>query len=200
MISKRPIVFLRATLLAFVCCVSGLAKGQIQAYNISLVSENIALPFTRFHQVHPGLEACITLRSQEKTRSIRTINLQLGGYYHGHFNKALYLQGQYTYAFKMGEALSIDLPLSIGYKHNFLSNDLYELDQQTGEFTKAKSLGRPQLMVSAGVGLSYRKHPRFTPFIRHEFAVQAPFSVFFPILPHTFTKVGLTVNLSQNAE
>lgn len=200
MFYKSPILYLKLCLLAMACSSTGLVQGQIQAYNISFVSENIALPFTRLQQVHPGIEAGIILKSTEKSHSIRSFGLQLGGYSHSHFEKAFYLQGQYSHGFKLGKTLSIDLPLSLGYKHGFQKKGFYKIDPQTGDFTKAPGLGRAQVMLNAGIGISYRKHQRISPFIRHEFAIQGPFSVFFPLLPHTFTKAGITLNLSQRAQ
>lgn len=178
---------------------TGLAKAQVvKNLSVSLLNEDVALPFSRISPLHPGLEVGIHFLSNEKARSIRSLGAYAGGYYHKRLETAFYLRGEYQYTLKLGSSLGLDLPVGVGYLHTFYPAELYELDPNTGKVAEASNPGRSQIILNAGVGLRYLKPTRVQPFIKHEFMLEGPFSKLFAIMPHTFLKAGVVIPFTSS--
>ncbi len=182
-------------LLVFLLGTTLLAAQKIEHFSVAVMNESIAFPFTRFAPVHPGLEIGATFWSKEKENSNRYLSAYAGGFYHEKIETGFYLRAEYLFAFKIVDGLYADVPVGIGYLHTFFPSELYEQNPETGSFEEASQFGRPHGLVTAGVGIRYAGNSRVQPFIRQELAVETPFANGFPVIPHTFLKLGVNLKI-----
>lgn len=182
-----------------VACLSVAAQvsiAQIEQWSISVFDENIAFPLTRFAPFHPGLEIGATLRQSDRPASVRQLNAYLGGYYHRRVETGIYLRGEYLHRLKVGTRLGVDMAGGIGYLHTFYPGTLYRQDEESGNLESVTQFGRPHAIATIGLGLTYRTQNRVAPFLRQDLVLEAPFVNSYPVIVHSFLKVGIhyTIN------
>ncbi len=171
---------------------------KIKYVSVAVISETIAIPFTRYTPYHPGAEIKATFKVKEKSKSIRQISACLGGYFHRRVETGIYIGGEYIHTFKIKNTVGIDIPAGLGYLHTFYPGELYKQNQETGEFEKVVQFGRPHVFVNLGIGISYIKNPNIRPFIRQELLVETPFANGIPVITHSFVKLGISIKINRN--
>ena len=182
-------------LLVFLLGTTLLAAQKIESFSVAVMNESIAFPFTRYIPVHPGIEFGATFWNKEKEHSNRYLSAYAGGFYHEKVETGFYLRAEYLFAFEIVNGLYVDVPLGAGYLHTVYPAELYEQNPETGAFEEVSQFGRPHGLVTAGVGVRYTGATRVQPFIRQELAVETPFANGFPVIPHTFLKLGVNVKI-----
>lgn len=191
---KSIIVTVVCTLL--VHSVSQALFGQMnKQLSLTAMNESIAFPFTSYSEFHPGFELGVSILSSEKDHSIRQLNTYAGWFLHQHIESGFYFRAEYSYKLKLGKGLRAGIYGGAGYLHTFYPGTLYEIDEETGEFFSSKQLGRSRALISAGLQLSYRSEAGFEPFVKQEFAVETPFANGIPLMPHSFLKLGININI-----
>jgi len=188
-------------IVAVVCSLAALSGSQ-EVYgqqnkqlSITATNESIAFPFTSYSEFHPGLELGVSILSKEKAHSIRQFNTYAGWFLHQHLESGFYLRGEYSYKLKLGEAFTVGVYGGAGYMHTFFPGTLYEIDASTGEISPVQQYGRPRALLSAGLQVSYRTAMGIEPFVKQEFAIETPFANGIPLMPHSFLKLGININL-----
>ncbi|MEO1654072.1 MAG: hypothetical protein AAFU64_11030, partial [Bacteroidota bacterium] len=146
--------------------------------------------------LHPGGEIGLNLREVQKEKSIRRVNVYLGGYYNQEIEIGFYLRGEYQYLYKLTPWLGLDGSIGMGYLHTFFPSDLYEQNED-GSFRKINQGGRPHLLINLGIGLNYLNKSRFQPFIRQDLGLETPFANTVPIVPKSFVKIGTFIQINQ---
>jgi hypothetical protein len=81
--------------------------------------------------------------------------------------------------------------------HTFYPGEVYELNENNGEFEKINQKGRPHLLAGVGVGITYLKNKRWQPFIRQDLSIETPFINGIPVMIHSFLKMGINYKLSK---
>jgi len=176
--------------------IQGYAQN-LQRLSFAATTEAIGLPFTNYFPIHPGFEVEATFKRTEKTKSIRSLNATLGFFHHRKLETAVYLGGEYQYTYKLfQDRLGIDLPAGLGYLHSFYPSELYE-QTETGAFESISQIGRAHLYFNVGIGLSYLGNEKIQPFIRQELMLETFFANGLPIIPHSFLKIGININISK---
>ena len=160
-----------------------------------LQNENVAFPFTRYTPIHPGAEIGVGVYEVEKDKSIQTVNVYAGGFYHKRLELGLYVRGEYQYTLKFKDKVGLDLPVGIGYLHSFYPGELYELNSN-GEFETVSQTGRPHALITGGVGVRYLGFEKVQPFVRQSIGIETPFANYLPVLPHSFLSFGVTIQLN----
>lgn len=191
---KYSLVTVVCTLLALTGSQAIFGQGNRQL-SLTAINESIAFPFTSYKEFHPGLELGFSIRTREKEHSIRQLNAYAGWFLHQHIESAFFLRGEYNYKVKLGEAFTAGFYGGAGYMHTFYPGTLYEIDEATGEISPSSQLGRPRALISAGLQLSYRTKAGIEPFVKQEFALETPFANGIPLMPHSFLKLGININL-----
>lgn len=163
--------------------------------SLAAINESIAFPFSSYSEFHPGFELGYSIRSNEKEHSIRQLNVYAGWFLHQYVENGFFLRGEYSYKLKLGEAFTAGIYGGAGYLHTFYPGTLYQIDEFTGEINSVRQFGRPRVMISAGLQLSYRSKAGIEPFLKQEFAVESPFANGTPVMPHSFLKLGMNINL-----
>lgn len=156
-----------------------------------MMSESIALPFTQLTPMHPGLELGVTIRERTRKNSITQLSIAAGGFYHKKVVNAFYLKSSYLFSPIILSLLTFDIEGSLGYMHTFYPGEVYELNEQSGEFEKTSQYGRPNLMAGLGLGFTFIKSRKLHPFARYELSVGYPNVTDWPLMLHSLLKVGL---------
>ncbi|MEM0941496.1 MAG: hypothetical protein AAF600_18070 [Bacteroidota bacterium] len=184
------------TILLMLWCLVTLSVSaqKIQSVSFSIQTESISVPFTRIGEVHPGIEIGFTLNEKVKKNSTRRWNGYVGWFYHQDFDQSFYLRGDYEFAYEIKNAVAFHLPIGIGYMHSFHPKPVYEQNGD-GSFSEKNQTGRPHGIFNVGLGLSYLKLNRVTPFIRYDVVAQAPFVATVPVAPRNFLKIGSSIQL-----
>ena len=164
-------------------------------FSLTAINESIAFPFTSYGEFHPGFELGVSILSKEKDHSIRQLNTYAGWFLHQHIESGFYIRGEYSYKFKLAKGFAAGFYGGAGYLHTFYPGTLYQIDKETGEFYSSPQLGRARALISAGLQLSYRSEAGFEPFVKQEFAVETPFANGIPLMPHSFLKLGININI-----
>lgn len=175
---------------------STLMFGQTnRQISLTAINESIAFPFTSYREFHPGLELGVSVVSSEKDHSIRQLNVYAGWFLHQHIESGFFLRGEYSYKVKLGKAFTVGLYGGAGYLHTFYPGTLYLVDKDSGEILPSKQWGRPRALISTGLQLSYRSKGGIEPFLKQEFALETPFANGIPVMPHSFLKLGININI-----
>jgi len=170
--------------------------GQMnKQLSLTAMNESIAFPFTSYSEFHPGVELGVSIHTSEKEHSIRQLNVYVGWFLHQYIESSFFLRGEYSYKLKLGEAFTAGFYGGAGYMHTFYPGTLYEIDENTGEMIPLSQLGRPRALISAGLQLSYRTAVGIEPFVKQEFSIETPFANGIPLMPHSFLKLGININL-----
>lgn len=175
---------------------SAIASAQsVTQISVSLLKESTSFPFTRFYPIHPGGEIGITFMEKKREKSITNFNANVGGFYHKRIQNAFYLRGEYAYRPIIKSLLTIDFIANAGYMHTFYPGEVYELNNDSGEFEKIKQTGRAHFLGGAGIGISYIKGEKIQPFLRQEMTIESPFANGIPIMIHSMLKLGINIQL-----
>ena len=176
----------------------GSVSGQNFVHGISLAAttESIALPFTSVLPLHPGAELGIHHHLKQDVRFPQRLDLYLGGFYHTEMTTGLYARGTYTWTYQPVSWGQIEASPGLGYLHTFYPGDIFELGED-GEFQAKSQMGRPHLLVEAGLGMSFFPQAKLSPFVKYRFALETPFANGIPVFPHSFLQVGLTYQLNS---
>ncbi|MEM6845052.1 MAG: hypothetical protein AAF632_22755 [Bacteroidota bacterium] len=164
---------------------------KIKYLSVSVMTESIAFPFTRLSPLHPGVELGVTFQEWNRDNSLSRLNTYVGWFYHQEVDQGFYLRGEYEYAFRIKNAVSIGLPVGLGYLHTFHTGPVYE-QQEDGSFTAVNQTGRPHAILNLGLGVSYLRLRSLQPFIRYEVMAQSPFVATVPVVSRSFFKVGVS--------
>ncbi|MEM8965619.1 MAG: hypothetical protein AAGE93_04315 [Bacteroidota bacterium] len=163
---------------------------KIKYLSVSVMTESISFPFTRLSPLHPGVELGVTFHEWNRAHSSSKLNTYLGWFYHQEVDQGFYLRGEYEYAFRIKNTVSIGLPIGLGYLHTFHTGPVYE-QREDGSFTAITQTGRPHAILNLGLGVTYLRLGSFQPFIRYEMMAQSPFVATVPVVSRSFLKVGI---------
>lgn len=155
--------------------------------------------------IHPGISigSYHLYHTGEKHEFFQTF--KLGYFYHRYVQHGiqLYSEGGYRYLTKRGiygEAL-----LGAGYLHSIVNQEIFVLKDD--KYVKKANLGRPQFMISTGIGIGYDLEKKCsTPirvFLLYQFWMQTPFvNKYVPILPNTALHLGVRyfINKKTNSQ
>lgn len=182
-------------LLMFFCSVTGDAKAQkLENVFVSAMTETSAFPFSRYLPIHPGLEIGTTFFQVEGERSLHRGNFFLGGYTHRKIENGFYLRGEYVYTYKFKDLVGVNLPVGLGYQHSFYPGEAYTQNPESGEWEKARQIGKPHGLVNFGIGFTWLNNSRIQPFVRHENVIDIPFFNGFTTV-RTFLKLGVEIKI-----
>ena len=182
------------TFILFMTWVQSIHAQKLNDYSIAWTTETISLPFSRYLPIHPGLEIGAKVLEKENRLFTHRIRIHFGGYHHRRVENGFYLNASYIPMIKLSQSIGIDLPIGLGYQHSFYPGELYEQNNETGEFDRVTQLGRPHALINFGFGFTYHKPKRVKPFIRHENVIDLPL---YNGLPNsrTFLKTGIILRL-----
>lgn len=184
--------------LFFLVCSFSSFSQSVDKVSFSVLSEAIGLPFTNYQPFHPGFEFKARFKEIEKPKFSRSINANLGFFYHERVETTFYLGAEYQFEYKiLNDKISVDIPLGLGYMHTFYPNEVYVQDSD-GEFELKSQLGRPHAYFNAGVGLSYLGSSKVKPFVRQELLLETFFANGLPAIPHSMIKLGVHINIKSN--
>ncbi len=182
------------TLLLFLVLFASAAEAQSpNKITLAAYGESLAFPFTNITPFHPGGEIGITLKEKKRGRTIRNVNTYAGFFHHERVENAIYLRGEYAYRPIIKSAFTVDMLGSLGYMHTFYPGEIYELNEASGDYEKARQSGRSHALASVGLGITYIKGRHVEPFVRQEMAVESPFANGIPVIIHSFLKVGVNL-------
>jgi len=168
-------------------------------FSITVFNNGTSLPGSGYlgifsKTIHPGISLGTyhLYRSGEKHELLQTFKVSY--FYHRHVQHGiqLYSEGGYRYLTKSGiygEAL-----LGAGYLHSIVNQEIFVF--KDGKYVKKTNLGRPQLMISTGLGIGYDLEKKCeTPlriFLLYQFWMQTPFvNKYVPLLPNTALHLGV---------
>jgi len=166
----------------------------IKEMDIAVMGEAVAFPFSRFGNLHPGIQIGASFRQIEKQKSVRNYNAFIGFYHHQDLENAFYLRAEYAHTFVVLKKIGIITPIGLGYLHTFYPGQVYSQNED-GTFSQVTQLGRPHAIATTGLGLSYRGFTKFEPYLQHDIMIQFPFSKVQPFLPHSFLKLGVKLKI-----
>ncbi len=173
----------------------GLLAQENKQLSLTVMNESIAFPFTGLVEFHPGFEVGVPLLSNEKGISTSQINAYVGWFLHKHIENSFYLRAEYMHTFKIGSVFRAGMYGGAGYMHAFYHGTLLEIDPESGAISGTRQYGRPRALVSTGIMISAETKKGINPFIKQEFSVETPFANGVPIMPHSFLKLGFTLNI-----
>jgi hypothetical protein len=176
-------------------CILLTTHVSAQSLSLSFQQESASFPFTRFAELHPGVELGYGFAATETNRGSRYLELNGGYFYHQKVSSAFYVKASYNWGFELTEQLQLDLRPSLGYLHSFYPGNVYE--NVNGDFVGKTQYGRPHALIEAAAGLTLFPHRSISPFVRYRFGVETPFANGVPAFPHSFYQVGLVYHLTR---
>lgn len=165
----------------------------------SLFSNGTSLPGTGYlgvfsKTIHPGFTAGTyhLYHTGEKHELFQSF--KVGFFYHRfvQYGVQLYSEGGYRYLLKNG--LFAEGTLGAGYIHSL--PDVQQFTFKDGRYVRKKNWGRPEVMITTGIGVGYdlekKSHLPMRIFIQYQFWLQAPFiNNYVPLLPNTALHLGV---------
>lgn len=182
----------------FICLIGLSHVGNTQIVkriSLSLNNESLAIPFTRFLPLHLGTEIGLTFFERGSDKLHHNLSAQVGFFHHKKLETAVYLKAVYQPIFRIKEKLGIAVPLSLGYLHSIPNQTTYQLNTSTGLYEAKASAGNPSMIGGLGIELSYIGWERFRPFIQQETCIRIAPSSVFPLLVHSFVKIGFSYSI-----
>ena len=174
-----------------------LSMGSLDAQTIRLgaMQESASFPFSRFAELHPGVELSYGFAPKLREQSNRSTQWWISGgyFFHRSVESAYYLKASYAWQMSMGEIVQIELAPSLGYLHSFFPGNIYEL--QAGEYQAITQYGRPHVMAEIGFTALFLPSSKLSPFVQYRFGVEGPFANGIPVFPHSFYQIGLSYHL-----
>jgi len=191
--------------IAYILLLTGLlavpVKGQyefgISALSLSFTSTEYGLPFMLMTPINPGIEAELSLFTNEKQKSRQDFSLALGYYYHEMIANGTYLYGNYNYKRRVADLFGIDLFAGLGYLNSIYPGDSYLYNSENGGFDQHASV-RHYAAFHLGFGISYIGFSKMAPFIHYDMAA---FNIWEGLYLRTTAmfKVGVKIKLvNQN--
>ncbi|MEL6672886.1 MAG: hypothetical protein AAFR61_11865 [Bacteroidota bacterium] len=168
-----------------------------QTWQLALQQESTTIPFTRFRELHPGLEVAYVQPVNKRGNWERSWVVQAGYFYHRSLSSAVYVKGGAQFRYQPISVLALDLQPTVGYMHSFFPGNVYELEE--GNFVGKTQYGRPTALIDVGVGLSFFPESKWSPFIRTRLGVETPFANGIPVFPHTFYQLGLSYRITAKS-
>jgi len=167
---------------------------QAQSIRFGFQQESSSLPFTRFAELHPGLELSYGL-APKATKENRSTQwwISAGYFYHREIESAVYLKASYAWQMPLADFAELELAPSLGYLHSFYPENIYELND--GEYQAITQYGRPHIMAEVGMTARFFPQSQISPFIQYRFGVETPFANGIPAFPHSFYQVGISYQL-----
>lgn len=145
--------------------------------------------------VHPGcrIGTAFVLREKEKSEWFQTV--QLGYFYHQYVHHAIQLYTETGYRYGFAPRWDAEGLIGLGYLHAIPSTPSFKL--KDGQYKKLSSLGRPQLMGGATLGLGYTLRPELRVFLQSQFYIQVPFvREYVPVLPNIAFHIGMSLPIT----
>ncbi|MEL7533683.1 MAG: hypothetical protein AAFN10_20390 [Bacteroidota bacterium] len=187
---------MKTTYLAFVLfTILGLGSMQAQELRLGFQQESASFPFTRFAELHPGVELSYGFAPKPKDETNRSTQWWISGgyFYHREVEAAYYLKASYAWQMPLGDIAQLELAPSLGYLHSFYPGNVYEL--QDGEYQAITQYGRPHVMAEVGFTALFLPNSKVRPFVQYRFGIESPFANGIPAFPHSFYQIGLSYNL-----
>ncbi|MFK7921381.1 MAG: hypothetical protein AB8H47_05465 [Bacteroidia bacterium] len=171
----------------------GLSNLQAQSIRLGFQQESASFPFTRFAELHPGLELSYGLTPQDKAKRSTQWWISGGYFYHREVESAFYFKASYAWQMPLGQKVSLELAPSLGYLHSFFPENIYELNE--GSYQAITQYGRPHLMAELGLTAQFFPESVISPFIQYRFGIETPFANGIPVFPHSFYQIGLAYQI-----
>lgn len=167
---------------------------------VSVFNAGTLLPGSGFitTPLHPGVSAGAEFPYNMSLKNRWFQTARLGVSYHQYVQTSVQIYSEAGYRRSIWQGTAIEMRLGAGYLHAFSNTAVFKL--KDGVYKQKTNLGRPQLMASSAVGLSYRSPkktdaPRF--FLDYQFFLQLPFvKSYVPLLPNTALHVGVAFPFS----
>ena len=187
---------IRIGFLATLLFLGNKAYSQIgkKAIRISLANEAIALPSANPFSgpIHPTIFLGYDAKVKSKNHWQTAFGLDLGFFHQRLSENALMLDASYSKGYRIGP-ITPKFLFAIGYKHSMPAGEVYKFED--GEYTKATFLGKPQFNTKLGLGLEYAINQQYSLTADCRMMVALPYSEKLPFSAHTFTGLGLKINL-----
>jgi hypothetical protein len=181
---------------------------KINNYSFSLLNNAVSMPFSGkagivHSPLHPGFQGGVGLMLRERQTFEWTQQAYAGYIYQRviHHLANVYTENQANWKFYKG--LWGGAGLGAGYVHliNTRDNKVYKLNSE-GEYERTLRWGQPKFMASFSMALSYRiisEKATFSPFVRYQFWMLAPFvKSYVPLLPNATLHVGIYYSPSKS--
>lgn len=176
-------------------CIQAVYGQVIRSWSLQLINEQIVkLPFTEQGQSPLHLGGTLSYEIQKNHRKYFRFShvFQLGYFHHQDLNQVAYLSWKPQFQMRLGNLLELHAIPGLGYAHSFSTQQLYHLEN--GRYQKARSLGRPHVIPSIGVGFGMdlsRFEVPMEVFFRQEYMVLFPNARRLPISLNSIRGVGL---------
>lgn len=168
---------------------------QASAYPFSILSGYVKEP------LHPGLDLSFgkVLSDHSKHQWFREYHL--GYFFHRFVQHGIPLNIQYGYRYKMTKEFFLESSLGGGYFHSIPATAVLKLNEN-GEYTNAKGIGKPQVMLAFNLGLHYQLVRKQSEpvgiFLQYQQRLQAPFvRSYVPILPYVGLSIGASFHIQK---
>ncbi len=164
---------------------------------LSIVNEQISLPFTRLAPVHPGLEISYQPTPIQRDWGERGWIFAAGAFRHGFPTHGAYLRAAYQWQWRPVSSLGLSIAPGLGYLHSWHPSPIYWPDE-SGNYEQRYRWGRPQVLGEVGFGLSLWPGRAWSPQVSYRVGIEAPFATVFPIMFRNFFQIGLTYQISAS--
>jgi hypothetical protein len=167
-------------------------------WTFSVYNNAISMPFSGkigiLHApIHPGLSVGRSHYWNTKTTHQLFQTFQLGVFYQQYVQTGIQVYSAFNYRYQMPFGLGLGAHLGVGYLHAIRDLQQFELNS-AGQYEKKINIGRPSIMIPAGLTFSYWINEKVRPFIAYQMWFQTPFSKeYIPILPNTSLHLGVTM-------
>jgi hypothetical protein len=152
-----------------------------------------------FSPIHPGLSAGTAFRYNHSTKNQWFQTAKLAVSYHQYVQTSVQLFSEVGYRRDIWRGFGAEMRIGAGYLHSFPGVEVFKF--KNGVYEKKPRTGRPQLMVTSAVGISYMVQsgkfpPRF--FVDYQFYLQMPFiNQYVPLVPNTVVHAGVALPLAM---
>jgi hypothetical protein len=203
-----------AVLLGFLClhpAAPALAQKSHLPREISVSAFNnaIALPFSGtagiIHSpLHPGLTFGLGSRLNTHPHHQLLLSLQLAYVYQQRAQHGIQVYPELGYRFALNNGIGIESGVGLGYMHAFTNLQQFRLNA-SGDYEKVPNTGRPSLIASVAIGLSYallrKKEQPLRLFTRYQVWFQTPFvRSYVPVLPNAALHLGIAYTLARKKQ
>lgn len=150
-----------------------------------------------FSPIHPGLSAGTEFRYNHSRKNQWFQTAKLAVSYHQYVQTSVQLFSEAGYRRDIWRGFGAEMRLGAGYLHSFPGVEFFQL--KDGVYEKKNRIGRPQLMLTSAVGISYTLRSGKLPmrvFLDYQFYLQMPFiNQYVPLVPNTVVHAGVALPL-----
>jgi hypothetical protein len=150
-----------------------------------------------FSPIHPGLSAGTEFRYNHSSKNQWFQTAKLAVSYHQYVQTSVQLFSEAGYRRDIWRGLGAEMRIGTGYLHSFPGVEFFQL--KDGVYEKKNRIGRPQLMLTSAVGISYTLQSGKIPtrfFLDYQFYLQMPFiKQYVPLVPNTVVHAGVALPL-----